>query len=71
MLQDPLSQPLPTQVLPPLAGAGFVHDLDLVRDPPPQDTGHDSKEDQVDQPPSTEVKSKNEYICLIAKIKHI
>ena len=51
----------PSQVAPPFAGAGSLHDLDRDLDPPPQEAEHSINSDHADHPPGT---AKNIINCI-------
>ena len=72
----------PMQSLPPLAGAGSVHVLDLVHTPPsPQVTEHPDQEPHEAQLPSVEPGTSklnrnkgvyiNIYVTALSKSKHV
>jgi hypothetical protein len=52
-MQAGVSELAPTQLFPPLAGAGFVHVRVRVRVPPPHVTEHDPNEPHADHAPFT------------------
>ena len=53
VLQVSSSELSPWHWAPPSAGAGLVHERDLVFVPPPQDSEHSVKSVHSDHPPST------------------